>query len=136
MAPQTPRTLDFPHCLSTFPAPSFPHTYQLRSLKFQLLLSLPLVFLTACSDLNPKEKDKPKAKNTTQIASGPPLTEQPLPEQAADRINFSDPDTSGALLTEDEKKTVTGPDPTSKPVEGDNVIKVTPPLPKPTLPDE
>ena len=105
-------------------------------MKFQPLLSLPLVFLTACSDLNPKEKDKPKAKNTTQIASGPPLPEQPLPEQATDGINFSDPDTSGALLTDDEKKTVTGPAPTSKPVEGDNVIKVTPPLPKPTLPDE
>jgi len=99
--------------------------------KFQPLLSLSLVFLTACSDLNPKEKDKPKAKNTTQIASGPSL-----PEQAADGINFSDPDTSGALLTDDEKKTVTGPAPTSKPVGGDNVIKVTPPLPKPTLPAE
>ena len=99
-------------------------------MKFQPLLSLPLVFLTACSDLNPKEKDKPKAKNTTQIASGPPL-----PEQAADGINFSDPDTSGALLTDDEKKTVTGPAPKSKPVEGDNVINVTPP-PPPTLPDE
>ena len=131
MAPQTPRTLDFPHCLSTFPAPSFPHPYQLRSLKLNLLLSLPLAFLTACSDLNPKEKDKPKAKNTSQVAPEPPL-----PEQASDGIDFSDPDTSGALLTDDKKKTVTGPAPTSKPIEGDNVINVTPPPPTPTLPDE
>ncbi len=105
-------------------------------MKFQPLLSLPLVFLTACSDLDPKEKDKPKAKNTTQIAPDPPLPEPLAPEQAADGINFSDPDTSGALLTEDEKKTVSGPAPTSKPIEGDNVIKVTPPPPTPTLPDE
>ncbi len=131
MAPQTAHTLDFPHCLSTMPAPSFIHTYQLRSLKFHPLLSLPLVFLTACSDLNPKEKDKPKAKNTSQVAPQPPLPEQPI-----DEIDFSDPDTSGALLTDDKKKTVTGPATTSKPVERDNVINVTPPPPTPTLPDE
>jgi len=131
MAPQTPRTLDFSHCLSTFPPPPFPHPYQLRSLKFHLLLSLPLAFLPACSDLNPKEKDKPKVKNTSQVDPEPPL-----PEQASDGIDFSDPDTSGALLTDDKKKTVTGPAPTSKPIEGDNVINVTPPRPTPSLPDE
>jgi len=100
-------------------------------LKFHLLLSLPLAFLAACSDLNPKEKDKPKVKNTSQVDPEPPL-----PEQANDGIDFSDPDTSGALLTDDKKKTVTGPAPTSKPIEGDNVINVTPPRPTPSLPDE
>ncbi|MDB4753655.1 hypothetical protein OAF84_00050 [Akkermansiaceae bacterium] len=100
-------------------------------MKFHSLLSLPLVFLTACSDLNPKEKDKPEAKNISQVAPEPPL-----PEQPADEIDFSDPDTSGALLTDDKKKTVTRPATASKPLEGDNVINVTPPRPTPTLPDE
>ena len=100
-------------------------------MKSYTLLSLPLVILAACSDLNPKEKEKPETQNNTQVDPGPPPLEQPT-----DGIDFSDVDTSNTLLTDDKKKTVTGPAPTTKPIEGDNVISVTPPLPTPTLPDE
>ena len=100
----------------------------MKSLKF---LIVPVLCLSACSDLDSEEKDKPEAKKK-------PVTEAPPPpmEAPTDGIDFSDPETAGSLLTEDKKKTVTGPVIEKEPIEGDNVINVTPPLPKPALPDE
>ncbi|MDA7888794.1 hypothetical protein N9A86_05385 [Akkermansiaceae bacterium] len=100
-------------------------------MKFTPLLTIPILCLSACSDLNPKEKEEPKPKKHTNVEAPPPL-----PEKPTDGIDFADPETAGSLLTDDKKKTVTGPAPAPKPIEGDNVINVSPPLPAPTLPDE
>ena len=131
MASQASFRLDFHHCLNCFPATSFSHTHILISVKIIPLLTLPILLLSACAIPSLEEKKKNKEKKTV-VTDAPP----PPPELPTDGIDFSDPETAGSLLTDDKKKTVTGPAPIKKPIEGDNVINVAPPLPTPALPDE
>lgn len=99
-------------------------------MKIIRLLTLSILLLASCSDLNPEDKDEENKKTPEPTDLPPP------PELPTDGIDFADPDTTEALLTEDNKKTVTGPVIDKKPIEGDNVINVAPPLPTPSLPDE
>ena len=99
-------------------------------MKIFRLLTLPILLLASCSDLNPEDKDKENKPPPEPTDLPPP------PELPTDGIDFTEVDTTDALLTEENKKTVTGPVIDKEPIEGDNVINVAPPLPTPSLPDE
>jgi len=101
-------------------------------MKFIPLLIIPLLFLGACSSTEePEEKEEPEVIPTAPVDPPPPL-----PDVPPDGIDFVSPNTTDELLSEEKKKTVTGPALAPKPIEGDTVINVPPPLPTPSLPDE
>lgn len=112
-------------------------------MKFPALIALP-VLVASCSDLTPKDQDDPAPSPKTEKVKTPKVTEGPdLPpptsEPTIEGFTLKDPDTTGELMTEDKKKTVTGPE-TLSPVpspEPDNGIKVSPPkLPEVKIPEE
>ena len=103
--------------------------------KFLLLLLPPL--LTSCSDLNPEAEDTaplppPQAeqKEEVNLETPPPPTAIDTPPPSDNPLGFLDPDTTGQLMTEAEKKTITEANaapPSTPEIEGDNVIDVDPP---------
>jgi len=101
--------------------------------KLSLLLILPLA-IAACSDLTPKEQEEAAPPPKTKEADKPEEAgELPPQEIIPDReVEFIDPVTTDELLTDEKKKTVTGPvvPETSEPDAGeDSTIDVDPPKP-------
>ena len=105
-------------------------------MRLSLLFLLPCLSFVSCSgslDEEPAEKEKPKTENT-ETGEEPP----PLPPPVDDGLKFAVPESTGKLMSEENKKTIVGPAPKpGEATEGDSVINVDPPkLPEPKLPDE
>lgn len=105
-------------------------------MRIRHLFLLPSLLITSCSDSltdEPEEKAQPKIEETA------PEEELPtLPPPVDESMKFAVPESTGKLMTEENRKTIVGPVPTSTPAtEGDSVINVDPPeLPEAKLPDE
>lgn len=105
-------------------------------MRFRLLFLLPALLFASCSgslDEEPEEEEKPKNEEAGTGEEPPPL-----PPPVDESMKFAVPESTGNLMTEENKKTIVGPAPKPTEVsEGDSVINVDPPkLPEAKLPGE
>ena len=90
--------------------------------------------MASCSDLTPKDQEDPAPPPNSKTDDQPEESTEVLPQEMIPEpaVNFIDPDTTNELLSDEKKKTVTGPvvPETTGPDAGeDSTIDVDPPKP-------
>lgn len=99
-------------------------------MKLFFYLTLPFLLL-ACGSLDDDDQDQEDPPNATGPEEMETTPEEPV-EEKEDELDFIAPDTTGNLLREEDKKTVSGPAPVVVPEPApDSAIEV-----KPSVPEE